>query len=434
MKIKNDFQLSQVLPDDVVVSSAWKVAAYRNYPVFSLPWLKKRSFLFAIIIGLFALPVWLGIWFVSNRIDLGLLVAVHFFLGFMVMAGAGPSLATWVRYQKLPIKRERSAVVVAILLGILLSYFSDQWSSAYIERSTQPYLQKQTLLSSKSASSSHSNLEENSAKKDQAKFIAQKNPRLRWINIIFLVAIYGSIGGGLALRAYFSEQTRLLKSQHQRELDSMQLEKQQSDLRLGVLQAQIEPHFLFNTLSSLRALITQNPDHAIVTLDALVDHLRATIPKLREHQAGIGSSLGQQLDICASYLALMQVRIGPRLQYTFEVDASLREKEFPAFLLLSLVENAIKHGLESKPGVGTIKIIAQATATDCIRVSVLDDGVGIRDGNHIVGGVGLSNISEHLRAQFGDKAKLSITARPIMGTIASIEIPSYERVASNTSV
>jgi hypothetical protein len=418
----DSLDLNQALPDAVVVGNSITIAAHRNFPVFSLPWLKKRSLIFAIAIGVFAVPVFVGLATMSKRIDLGALSAAHFFLAFMCMATAGPALATWVRHQRFRVSTERRAVVFAVLLGIVASYFVDQWSSSYLEKTMAPYLQNQ-LVNVTSQASDKVPANSNTAKVSVNQTIS-KAKRQPWViatNTIFVLILYGAMGGGLALRSYFSEQRRFSEFRHKQELDAMRLQKDESNLRLGVLQAQIEPHFLFNTLASLRSLIKQNPERAEATLDALVDHLRATIPKLREQQGGLVSTLGQQLDICSSYLTLMQVRMGSRLSYDIQASNDCRQLDFPPLMLISLVENAIKHGLETKPGNGRISIVAERIANNCLRVSVSDDGVGLKTG--FGGGLGLSNIREQLSARFGDKASLVIAAQPEAGTIAIIELP-----------
>lgn len=424
----DSLQLNQALPDDVIAGGSSRIIAYRNYPVFSLPWLKKRSLLFAIIIGLFAFPVAVGISVLTRKLELGLLTAGHFFLAFMLMATAGPALATWVRHRRFKISTERRAVVFAVLLGVVASYFSDQWSSNYIEKTMEPHLVNQGISVKSDTAETASGIK-NTGKASVTAEI-EKAARAPWVvatNLVFLVMIYGAMGGGLALRSYFSEQRRLAESRHKRELNAMRLQKDESDLRLGVLQAQIEPHFLFNTLASLRSLIKENPDRAETTLDALVDHLRATIPKLREQQGGLVSTLGQQLDICSSYLTLMQVRMGSRLQYDVKVLDEYRELDFPPLMLISLVENAIKHGLETKSGNGHIVIAVDKPSAHRLRVSVSDDGAGLKAG--LGGGLGLANIREQLFSRYGDAASLNITALPEAGTIASIELPINDKNA-----
>lgn len=415
--------LDQALPDDVVANSSLGIFAYRNYPVFSLPWLAKRSFLFSIAIGLFSLLVLLGVWVTSQKIQPAMLSAAHLFFGFMVMASAGPLLATWVRYRRFALSKERSGVVIAVLLGIVASYAADKWSSAYLEK---------TIVTRNSIGVAADKSTDKPTTNESGKIVIdrglEKRAREPWliaINGIVLVMIYGALGGGFALRAYFSEQRRLTASHHTRELAAMRLLKDETALRLGVLQAQVEPHFLFNTLASLRSLVRQDPALAETTIDALVDHLRATIPKMRDDTGKLASTLGQQLDICSSYLTLMQVRMGSRLSYTVSVPDSFRELEFPPLMLISLVENAIKHGIETKPGEGRIQIQAEKIVTDTreekLKVSVLDNGAGLSAG--LGGGLGLANIREQLKARFANAAKLDIGTHSAGGMIASIELP-----------
>ena len=371
--------LDQALPDDVA-NRRQGLFSYQNYPVFSLPWLKKRSLLFGIAIGLVSLLVLIGVWIGSQKLQSASMSAAHFFLAFMVMATAGPSLASWVRYRRFARSKERSGVVIAVMLGIVAGYGVDRWSSAYLEK---------TIIT---RSSTGANVDEAAGKiatNESGKIVVnrdlEKRAREPWviaINGIFLVMIYGALGGGFALRAYFSEQRRLTASQHKRELAAMRLQKDETALRLSVLQAQVEPHFLFNTLASLRSLVRQDPARAETTIDALVDHLRATIPKMRDDTGKLASTLGQQLDICSSYLKLMQVRMGPRLTYAVIVPDSFREFEFPPLMLISLVENAIKHGVEAQPGEARIQIHAEKMITDAgeekLKVSVVDNGLGLR--------------------------------------------------------
>jgi Histidine kinase len=392
--------LDQALPSDVATSRLG-LFSYRNYPVFSLPWLKRRSMLFGVAITIYSLFVFVGMWLSSQSVQTGVVSTLYFFVGILVMVSAGPSLATWVRYRRFSLPKERYAIVVAISLGVVASYFADEWSSGYLKR----------IMESVGASGGE-------------KKTTQDSLALT-VNVIWRLAVYGALGGGFALRAYFSEQHRLTVSHHKRELEAMRLQKDETALRMSVLQAQVEPHFLFNTLASLRSLVRQDPARAETTIDALVDHLRATIPKMRDDTGKPMSTLGQQLDICSSYLTLMQVRMGSRMSYAVSVPDGFREFEFPPLMLISLVENAIKHGVEAKPGEGRIQIHAEKIVTDTreekLKVSVLDNGAGLSEG--VGGGLGLANIREQLRTRFADAAKLDIGTRADGGTVASIELP-----------
>jgi len=255
-------------------------------------------------------------------------------------------------------------------------------------------------------------------------------PMLVLLIMLWLLLIFSCLGGVIALRTYFGEQKRWRDAQREREMSKLRNEKNESDLRLTVLQAQVEPHFLFNTLASVHSLIRQDPARAEATVEALVDHLRATMPKLR---AGIGksaSTLAEQIEVCESYLKVMQVRMGKRLSYAIDVPAALMRHPFPPLMLISLVENAIKHGIEPKPAGGNISITAVAEdrgASPQLAVSVIDDGVGLKPG--LGSGVGLENIREQLLARYGAHGELSVRGRVAGGVSATIRVPSSEAQA-----
>jgi LytS/YehU family sensor histidine kinase len=196
-----------------------------------------------------------------------------------------------------------------------------------------------------------------------------------------------------------------------------------------VLQAQVEPHFLFNTLASVHSLIRQDPARAEATLEALADHLRVTLPKLRTDVGNAYSTLAEQLEICRSYLTVMKVRMGPRFSFIINVDAALEQHPFPPLLLISLVENAIKHGIERSTGSGQIMVNAAVdslTATRQLVVSVVDTGAGLRATAAV--GMGLNNIRDQLIARFGPRGSLTLQDRTAGGVIATVRVP-YEAAA-----
>jgi sensor histidine kinase YesM len=235
--------------------------------------------------------------------------------------------------------------------------------------------------------------------------------------------LYFAFGGGFALVSYFKEQRGWREHAQRQERERLQLAKNEADLRLSILQAQVEPHFLFNTLASLRSLIKSEPRRAEAALDALVDHLRATLPAMRE-AADSRSTLAQQIEICRSYLEVMRVRLGTRFSYAIEVPASLAELPFPPFMLISLVENAIKHGVERKPGACRVMIAAVAAESN-LEVFVSDDGAGLQEG--LGTGVGLANIRAQLALRYGSSASLSLRSAEAGGTIAALQIPFPSR-------
>ena len=400
--MERTYPLRQKLPAEVLVGGNAVWSRYRQYPVFGLRWLLGRSLLFCGVIAVVAAFIGMGTGVVAQDVGVAVKVAITEFIVFSSMATLGPALATAVRHRAWPLSRERKAVVIAVLIGMVLSFFIDRLGSSYIEQLIKPGLEAAGLSVNPPAPP------------PLVKAIGLA------INVAALVVIYGLFGGGLALRAYFSEHRRWDEHHHVRELNALESRVHEADLRLGVLQAQVEPHFLFNTLASVRALVRQDPAQAEATLDALVDFLRATIPKLREDR-GLHATLGQQLDLCSSYLALMQVRMGGRLTYDMRADEALRAAPFPPSLLITLVENAIKHGIEPRPGPGRIEIDAVREG-DALRVQVRDDGAGLQPG--LSTGVGLANVREQLAARYGARAAFVLSpAAEGRGVCAEIRVP-----------
>lgn len=400
--MERTYPLRQKLPAEVLVGGNAVWSRYRQYPVFGLRWLLGRSLLFCGVIAVVAAFIGMGTGVVAQDVGVAIKVAITEFVVFSSMATLGPALATAVRHRAWPLSSERKAVVIAVLIGMVLSFFIDRLGSSYIEQLIKPGLEAAGLSVNPPTPP------------PWVKAIGLA------INVAALVVIYGLFGGGLALRAYFSEHRRWDEHHHVRELNALESRVHEADLRLGVLQAQVEPHFLFNTLASVRALVRQDPAQAEATLDALVDFLRATIPKLREDR-GLHATLGQQLDLCSSYLALMQVRMGGRLTYDVRADEALRAAPFPPSLLITLVENAIKHGIEPRPGPGRIEIDAVRDG-DTLRVQVRDDGAGLQPG--LSTGVGLANVREQLAARYGARAAFVLSpAAEGRGVCAEIRVP-----------
>ncbi|MCW4453369.1 histidine kinase [Flavobacterium sp. MXW15] len=402
MTMKTDYPLRQVLPPEVLLGGGMIWSRYRQYPVFSLRWLGGRSLVFCSVIAVCAAFIGAATGLTVQDPMVALKAGLTQFAAFSLMATLGPALATAVRYRRWSEPYERKAVVVAVLIGMLLSFLVDRFASAYVASLITPGLAKLGMATTQPAMG------------------PVVTGLILAINVVGLVIIYGLFGGGLALRAYFSERARWQAHRHRRELDGARQQARDADLRLGVLQAQVEPHFLFNTLASVRALVRHDPAQAEATLDALADFLRATIPRLRDGEAALHSTLGQQLDICATYLALMQVRMGGRLRYDVQADAGQRAHPFPPALLITLVENAIKHGIEPRPGAGRVDIVA--TVQDGrLRVRVADDGAGLKPG--LGSGMGLANVREQLAQRFGDRAGLRLQPREGHGVVAEIEVP-----------
>lgn len=205
------------------------------------------------------------------------------------------------------------------------------------------------------------------------------------------------------------------------ELVRAQLVHDESEQQLGLLQAQIEPHFLFNVLGNVRRLYRTRPQAGSDTIASLMRYLRAALPQMRSRSG----TLGDELDLAHAYLDLCRVRMGERLAFAIDVEAPLRATAFPPMLLSTLVENAVKHGLEPVGG-GRIVIRARRVR-DQLRVEVLDDGAGFAAAGEGGMGVGLANVQRQLAARYAGKARLTLTARRPRGVIAALSIPLPER-------
>jgi hypothetical protein len=202
------------------------------------------------------------------------------------------------------------------------------------------------------------------------------------------------------------------------ERESMQ--RQLSEAKMQMMQAQVEPHFLFNTLASVEHLIETDPPRASAMQRSLIKYLRAVLPQMRENK--LTSSLGSEADMVVAYLALLKMRMEERLTIDFDITDGLRTAAFPPMMLQSMVENAIKHGLEGKPEGGYLKVRAEV-AHSKLRVTVTDNGLGFGAKPSTGTGLGLTNIRERLKLLHGDQASLRIEPNQPSGVIAIIEVP-----------
>src|SRR5262245_37131792 len=194
-----------------------------------------------------------------------------------------------------------------------------------------------------------------------------------------------------------------------------------TEAQLKLLQSQLEPHMLFNTLANLRVLIGADPARAQTMLDRLIAFLRATLAASRSGTHALADEFARIDD----YLALMAVRMGPRLAVRIELPDALRALPVPALLLQPLVENAIRHGLEPKVDGGRIEVSARRDG-DTLLLAVRDTGVGLdaatsNDGSHF----GLRQVRERLAALYGARASLTLQAAPDSegGTLSSLRLP-----------
>jgi two-component sensor histidine kinase len=201
-----------------------------------------------------------------------------------------------------------------------------------------------------------------------------------------------------------------------KEAEYHRMSRQVTEAKLAALQAQVEPHFLYNTLASVQALTEVDPQQASAMTGHLIQYLRNALPKMRESV----STVGQEIELVRAYLNILQMRMGKRLSFEIDVPPELMDAAFPPLMLPSLVENAIKHGLEPQREGGMVTIRA-SEAGGRIRMSVADTGRGF--GEALGTGVGLANIRERLAALHGDGATLTLEAQEPHGVVATIEVP-----------
>ena len=215
--------------------------------------------------------------------------------------------------------------------------------------------------------------------------------------------------------------TRATAALHKAEADRHLLSKQAIEADLKLMQEQVEPHFLFNTLASVQYLTETNPRQASALLGHLIDYLRAALPQLRARS----TTLGNEAALAGAYLNILKMRIGARMSFAIDIPSDLEAHPFPPNLLISLVENAIKHGIEPAANGGSVTISARRDGASVV-VSVCDTGRGFAtDPASIAQGVGLSNIRERLAALYGARARFTLEPLSPNGARATLALP-YE--------
>jgi signal transduction histidine kinase len=228
-----------------------------------------------------------------------------------------------------------------------------------------------------------------------------------------------SLGISFGFIFYFSQRER-----------AREAERRATEARLKLLESQLEPHMLFNTLANLRALIATDPARAIQMLDRLNSFLRATLQASRTDSNSGGQTLADEFARLQDYLELMAVRMGPRLHYSLALPDILRQHPVPPLLLQPLVENAIRHGLEPKVGSGNITVTASAQGNTLV-LEVADSGIGMAEdltvsapsqaGN--AGGFGLAQVRERVAGLPGGGGRVQLESSPGAGTTVRVELP-----------
>ena len=222
-------------------------------------------------------------------------------------------------------------------------------------------------------------------------------------------------------RSFFGaewEQKKVDEIMARENLKAVSSEKQLVQAQMRMLQAQIEPHFLFNTLANIQTLIPRAPEKASLMMDNFIAYLRQSLTASRAQQG----TVKQEVDLLRNYLELLKIRMGDRLQFECDIEPDLQSASLPPMLLQPIVENAIKHGLEPKVEGGRVRVSAHRSGATMV-LTVTDNGLGFSEHADSSGaGVGLANLRERLAVLYDGQATLTVAdAKP--GTVITISTP-----------
>jgi signal transduction histidine kinase len=232
---------------------------------------------------------------------------------------------------------------------------------------------------------------------------------------------YAALGGMLTVVAeFYRREAASTRALQRAETDRAAFEREVAEARLQVMQAQVEPHFLFNTLANVRQLYEKDRAAGRRMLESLMRYLEVALPRMRESE----TTLAREASLVEDFLHLHQVRMARRLAYAIDIPTGLRNHPMPPMMLLTLAENAIKHGLNPAPDGGRIRISARAEG-DRLVVRVADTGVGFASASGT--GTGLANIRARLAAQLGDEAGLVLENNELGGATATLTLPLVAR-------
>ncbi|MBL8343659.1 MAG: histidine kinase [Rubrivivax sp.] len=229
-----------------------------------------------------------------------------------------------------------------------------------------------------------------------------------------LVAPWVALGALVRQREAFAREQALAF-----ELERSELERQAGDARLRLLQAQVQPHFLFNTLANVRALVNAGSPQAPQVLDHLIDYLRAAVPRL----SATATTLGDEAQLVRAYLELMLMRMPDRMRFTLDIDEAARTLACPPMTLMTLVENAVRHGIDPAEDGGRIDVQVRVQGGRCLAC-VCDTGLGLQRGSGGGLGTGLSSLRERLALTFGGDAHLRVSALEPRGVRAEVDFPA----------
>jgi two-component sensor histidine kinase len=472
-----------LLPTEVSAQSSWLFGRARNYPIFSRAWYRYRSLAILMVSGLLGLVPLIEI---GSKLLLDgssrpayifpiLIVACYFLI--VAIGVVGPGIATFINERSQSRIKRNVAIAGSLLMGIVFNAFMpfifikmyempyvdaetknrvyrkassfqnfltgpttiEFGSTVQISREGKPYVpknfeeaQEYSVLFEKYYEDfykSHPEIKKPVQPEIQVDLrdleLVQKINTIIHFSFLFVATYFLCwLGGLFDFFTFIRQQKKLTAYQQAQELRRTQAARAEAELRLSVLAAQVEPHFLFNTLASVRSAIVSDQTRATAIVDHLVSYLRSTIPQMRSDAAVMTVKLGTQLNAARAYLALMHERI-PRLNFSVFAEPDLENALVPPLMLISLLENAVKHGIEPKLGEAHISVIAQRGERDNaaeLIITVSDNGVGFGDAT-AGSGIGLANIQERLASYYGERASLSLKALPDGGVAATLHLP-----------
>ncbi len=428
-------RLDEPLPPTLAGRGQGWFTHYRRWPVFSPAWARGRVRAFGLGVAIVLLVMMVPLVGTPLRdMPIGGLAQIAIQLYAPVLLG--PWAGVLVRRCHWPAPQENWALA-AVMLGLVLGVLAfHTWGAEHVKQAVAELTgqvdesgkRKRMVMTigvsvstpdDAASAASAAGSSASGAPSGAASAPAEPRTSARVMNTLSSALASFWLGGGAALWGRRREREGLAHLARERELEDAQARRREAELRLSVLAAQVEPHFLFNTLAGVRSAIATDPARASDMIDRLVDYLRASIPRLRS-SGGSEATLGGQLDIVRAYLGLMSARM-PRLQWAVHADADLLALPCPPLMLISLAENAVKHGAEPKIGPVRVELHARREG-NLLEIALTDDGAGF--GASAAGsGLGLTNIRERLQQMYQGRAALSLKARPEGGVAAVMTLP-----------
>ncbi len=416
--------LSEPLPAELVGAGHSWLTQYRRWPVFSPQWARRRALSVGLLTMALLVLLLTGALVVDPPdrpwgaiVQVLLTVALPLFLT--------PWLASHVRRRGLPAQREWWWLLACVLGTVAALAVFNHWGAEPLKQQVSEWTGQ---------------VDEDGRRKRVGLAIgvmirgggadaAPAQPALAApppghasleTQIVFSLVAF-ALAGGFALPRWRREREGLAALARERDLAGERTRRREAEMQLAVLAAQVEPHFLFNTLAGVRGAIRSDPARAAELVDRLVDYLRSAIPRLRS-DGGAQALLGEQLEIVRAYLALMVARM-PRLSFSIEAAPALLALPCPPLMLISLAENAVKHGAEPKVGPVQITVSAEQRADGRLAVTVADTGAGFGAASGGGGGLGLLNIRQRLQQMFGERGTLELRENPGGGVAATLSWP-----------